>query len=37
MFEVAETFLIDLINCMPVLIPLVLIMNLIYEMLWGEK
>lgn len=37
MFEVAEQFLIELINCMPVLIPFILIMNLIYEMLWGGK
>lgn len=37
MFEVAEQFLIELINCMPVLIPLILILNLIYEMLWGGK
>lgn len=37
MFEVAETFIIQFINAMPFLIPFILIMNLIYEMLWGGR
>lgn len=37
MFEVAETFLVQLIDIMPFLIPFILVMNLVYEMLWGGK
>lgn len=37
MFEVAETFMIQFINVMPFLIPFILVMNLVYEMLWGGK
>lgn len=37
MFEVTETLLIQLVNIMPFLIPFTLIMNLIFEMLWGGK
>lgn len=37
MFEVVETFLIQLINILPVLIPLILIINLISSLLWGGK
>lgn len=37
MFEVVETFLIQFINMLPFLIVFILIMNLIYEMLWGGK
>lgn len=37
MFEVVETFLTQLINIMPFLIPFILVMNLVYEMLWGGK
>lgn len=36
MFEVAETFLIQLINILPFLIPFILIMNLVSSMLWGD-
>lgn len=37
MFDVTETLLIQLINTMPFLIPFTLIMNLVYEMLWGGR
>lgn len=37
MFEVVETFLIQLINILPYLIPLILIINLIAYLLWGGK
>lgn len=37
MFEVTETFLVQFINILPFIIPFILIMNLIYEMLWGGK
>lgn len=37
MFEVVEVFLVQFINILPFVIPLVLVMNLIYEMLWGGK
>lgn len=37
MFEVVNTLLIQLINILPVFIPLILIMNLIASLLWGDK
>lgn len=37
MFEVVETLLIQLINILPVFIPLILILNLISGLLWGDK
>lgn len=37
MFEVAEQFLVQLINIMPFLIPFILVMNLISHLLWGGK
>lgn len=37
MFEVTETLLVQLVNIMPFLIPFILIMNLVYEMLWGGR
>lgn len=37
MFEVVETFLVQFIDMLPFLIVFILIMNLIYEMLWGGK
>lgn len=37
MFEVTETLLIQLVNTMPFLIPFILIMNLVFDMLWGGK
>lgn len=37
MFEVTETLLIQLVNIMPFLIPFTLIMNLVFDMLWGGK
>lgn len=37
MFDVTETFLIQLINIMPFMIPFILIMNLVCSMLWGGK
>lgn len=37
MFDVAETFLIQLINMLPYLIPLILIINLCASLLWGDK
>lgn len=37
MFEVVETFLIQFINILPYIIPLILIMNLVSSMLWGER
>ena len=37
MFDVTETLLIQLVNIMPFLIPFTLIMNLIFDMLWGGK
>lgn len=36
MFEVTETMLIQLFECLPVLIPLVLIINLCSDMLFGK-
>lgn len=37
MFDVTETFLVQLINIMPFMIPFILIMNLVCSMLWGGK
>jgi len=37
MFDVVVSFLIQFIEWLPFLIPFILIMNLIYEMLWGGK
>lgn len=37
MFDVVETFLVQLVNIMPFMIPFILIMNLICSMLWGGK
>lgn len=37
MFEVAETFLIQLIEIMPFVIPLILVMNLICYLLFGRS
>jgi len=37
MFDVVNTLLIQLINILPVFIPLILIMNLIADLLWGGK
>lgn len=37
MFEIAEVFLVQLVNIMPFVIPFILIMNLVYEMLWGGR
>ena len=37
MFDVTETFLIQLINIMPFMIPFILVMNLVCSMLWGGK
>lgn len=37
MFEIVETLLIQLINILPVFIPLILIVNLIAGLLWGDK
>lgn len=37
MFDVVNTLLIQLINMLPVFIPLILIMNLIASLLWGDK
>lgn len=37
MFECVETLLKQLINILPVFIPLVLIMNLIADLLWGGR
>lgn len=36
MFEITEIMLIQLIQCMPFLLVFILVMNLIYEMLWGD-
>lgn len=36
MFEVAEIFLIEFINWLPFLIPLILIINLCSDMLFGR-
>ena len=36
MFDVVLQFLIQLINLMPYFIPLILIMNLVCDMLWGK-
>lgn len=37
MFDITETFLVQLVNIMPFMIPFILIMNLICSMLWGGK
>lgn len=37
MFDVVETLLVQLVNYMPFLICLILIMNLISSILWGDK
>ena len=37
MFEVAETFLIQFIDALPFFIVFILVMNLVYEMLWGGR
>lgn len=37
MFDIVENLLVQLINYMPFLICLILIMNLICSMLWGDK
>jgi hypothetical protein len=37
MFDVVNTLLIQLINILPIFIPLILIMNLIASLLWGDK
>lgn len=37
MFEIIETLLTQLIDYIPFLICLILIMNLICSMLWGDK
>ena len=37
MFDVVESFLIQLIGIMPFIIPFILIMNLVCDMLWGGK
>ena len=37
MFDIIETLLIQLINFMPFLICLILIMNLIASLLWGDR
>ena len=37
MFEVVETLLLQFINILPVFIPLILIINLIAGLLWGDK
>lgn len=36
MFDVVETLLIQLVNILPVFIPLILVMNLIASLLWGK-
>lgn len=36
MFEVIETFLIDFVNILPILIPIILVMNLASSLLWGR-
>lgn len=37
MFDVAITFLVELVDYLPTLICLVLIFNLISDLLWGAK
>ncbi len=37
MFEVALTFMLELVNWLPVLICLVLVFNLIANLLWGGR
>lgn len=37
MFDVVLTFMTEFINWLPVLICLILVMNLIYDMLWGGR
>lgn len=37
MFDIVNTLLIQLINMLPVFIPLILIMNLIASLLWGDR
>lgn len=37
MFEVVETFMVQFINMLPYLIPLILIINLCASLLWGGK
>lgn len=37
MFEVSETFLVQLVGIMPFIIPFILVMNLICYLLWGGR
>ena len=37
MFDVVSTFLVQLINIMPYIIPLILVMNLCCDLLFGGK
>ena len=37
MFDIATTFMVQLINMLPALIPLILVINLIAGLLWGDK
>lgn len=37
MFDFVETLLLQLINILPVFIPLILVINLISSLLWGDK
>lgn len=37
MFEVALTFMLELVNWLPVLICLILVFNLIAYLLWGGR
>lgn len=37
MFDVVSTFLVQLINIMPYVIPLILVMNLCCDLLFGGK
>lgn len=37
MFDVAIQFMIQFINFLPTLIPLILILNLCSSMLWGDR
>lgn len=37
MFDVVTTFMIQLINILPFIIPLILIMNLCSDLLWGGR
>jgi len=37
MFDVVTTFMVQLINILPFIIPLILIMNLCSDLLWGGR